>query len=150
MDVGRYTSLSLDGDGYAHISYCDHSYGYLKYAYQDASGWHIQIVDSEGRVGSDTSLALDGSGYAHISYYDQTNAELKYACQDASGWHTQIVDYVGTDADYMGSLGTDTSLALGEDGYPRISYFDIANNDLKYAYAQEQYTVYLPLILRNR
>ena len=107
--------------------------GDLKYIYQDASGWHIHVVDSEGRVGSDTSLALGVGGYAHISYYDQTNAELKYAYQDASGWHTQIVDYVGTDANYMGSLGTDTSLALDGDGYPRISYFDMANKDLKYA-----------------
>jgi len=54
-DVGQYTSLGLDGNGYPHISYCDWSNRYLKYAYQDASGWHIQTVDSEGYVGSYTS-----------------------------------------------------------------------------------------------
>ena len=68
----------------------------LKYAYQDASGWHIQTVDSEGEVGEGTSLALDGNGYPHISYDDETNSDLKYAYRDASGWHSEKVDDAST------------------------------------------------------
>ena len=49
------------GGDYPHISYYDETNADLKYAYRDASGWHIQTVDSEGSVGTSTSLAL-GSG----------------------------------------------------------------------------------------
>jgi hypothetical protein len=51
----------------------------LKYAYQDAAGWHITTVFSHGAIGSYTSLALDGGGYPHISYSDETHGDLKYA-----------------------------------------------------------------------
>ena len=129
--VGEYTSLALDGDGYPHISYYDWSNVDLKYTYQDTSGWHIETVDSEGWVGEYTSLALDGGGYPHISYYDYTNKALKYAYQDAGGWHIEAVDGVGVAHWYWDS---GNSLALGEDGYPHISYYDATNADLKYAY----------------
>ena len=134
-NVGRHTSLALDGSGYAHISYCLYDYiddqcEGLKYAYQDASGWHIQTVDSEGEVGWYTSLALDANGYPHISYHDYgyyDEGALKYAYLDASGWHTQTVDSEE-------GVGRYTSLALDGSGYPHISYLDYTNDDLKYAY----------------
>jgi regulation of enolase protein 1 (concanavalin A-like superfamily) len=129
---GSHTSLALDGDGYPHISYfkpfcCPGPCAPrdLKYAYQDASGWHIETVDSEG--GGSTSLALDGDGYPHISYYDTSNEDLKYAYQDASGWRIETVDSEG-------NVGEDSSLALGGNGYPHISYYDETNYGLKYAY----------------
>jgi hypothetical protein len=76
-----YTSLVLDGGGYPHISYLAfYNYNYtLKYAYQNASGWHIETVD--GADGSFTSLALDGDGYPQISYY---GGDLKYAYRSAA------------------------------------------------------------------
>ena len=127
--VGSSTSLALDGNGYAHISYFDDVNGDLKYAHQDAAGWHLETVDSEGYVGLHTSLALDGGGYAHISYYDYSNYDLKYARQDAAGWHTETVDT------WPGEYGGSTSLALDGGGYAHISYYDASPNyNLKYAH----------------
>ena len=117
------SSLALDESGYPHISYCDRQNDDLKYAYQDASGWHLETVDCEGDVGKSTSLVLDGDGYAHISYLDWGNGDLKYAHQDASGWHIKAVD---ADAE------RDTSLALYRFGHPHVSYYGASA--LKYAY----------------
>jgi len=121
-----HTSLALDEDEYPHISYIDKTNQDLKYAFQDASGWHIQTVDSEGWVGCDTSLALDEAGYPHISYCGHA---LKYAYQDASGWHIETVDSAVN--------VVKPSLALDEDGYPHISYTVESGLDdvyLSYAY----------------
>ncbi|MCU0610715.1 MAG: hypothetical protein MUE60_02870, partial [Candidatus Eisenbacteria bacterium] len=46
---------------------------------EDPTGWHFQIVDSEGDVGRWTSLALDSSYHPHISYYDHGSGDLRYA-----------------------------------------------------------------------
>ena len=94
--VGEFTSLALDGGGYPHISYYNWNYSSLKYAYEDASGWHSnQTVDAQGDVGEYNSLALDEDGYPHISYYHATSSDLKYAYQDATGWHNETVDSGG-------------------------------------------------------
>jgi len=129
-DVGYYTSLALDGDGYAHISYQDGTKRGLRYAHQDAAGWHFQTVDGSGNTGWYTSLALDGDGYPHISYWAVDPGSLCYAWQDATGWYTETVDISGD------NTGGYTSLALDPADHPHISYrFD--HDTLKYAYQAE-------------
>jgi hypothetical protein len=94
-----------------------------------AGEWHVETVDSEGRVGWYTSLALDDNGYLHISYYDRTNESLKYARWDGALWQVETVD----SEEYL-QLGWYTSLALDDSGYPHISYYDHhPNYALKYA-----------------
>jgi catechol 2,3-dioxygenase-like lactoylglutathione lyase family enzyme len=94
----------------------------------DASGWHLEVVDSEGGVGRYTSLALDRQGYPHIGYQDYLKGDLKYAYQDASGWHVETVDTGGAEGRRY------TSLTMDKDDHPHISYYDWDNGDLKYAY----------------
>jgi len=129
-NVGGFTSIALDSNNNPHISYYDYTNGDLKYAYKNASGWHIETVDSEGDVGQSTSIALRKLGLwelPHISYYDYTNGDLKYAYYDGSNWHIETVDSEGC-------VGWQTSIALDSRGYPHISYHDYSNGDLKYAY----------------
>lgn len=135
-DVGKYTSLAIDENGYAHISYYDDSFHDLKYAYQlESGGWLSETVDSTGDVGRYSSLALDEFGYAHISYYDgYPNYNLKYAYYDGSEWVFKKVDE-------SGNVGKYSSLALDSAGSPHISYIEeIQEGDgslvinLKYTY----------------
>jgi hypothetical protein len=58
----------MDGDGYPHISYFDETRREVKYAYQDAAGWHIEDVASGADdPATPTSLVLDGDGYRTLS-----------------------------------------------------------------------------------
>ncbi len=89
-----------------------------------------QTVDSAGDVGRHTSLAIGIAGNPVISYYDSSFTNLKVvhcttpAC---SSWDTpQTVDSAG-------DVGRYTSLAIGVDGNPVISYYDFTNGDLKVA-----------------
>jgi hypothetical protein len=130
-NVGLYASLALDGDGYAHIAYYDIDKGKLKYAHQDASGWHIETLDNQANISESYnsvafSIAIDGNGFAKISYTvgGDLDRELKIADQDAAGWHIQALDNVRAGG---------VSLKLGKDGYARISYAT-AKPALKFAY----------------
>ena len=131
-DVGSHNSLALDILGHPHISYCDSTNSYLKYARWNGASWQIEIVDSapyvDGYVEWFSSLALDTSEHPHISYscpYD--GYHLKYARWDGIAWQIQTVD--------SGSVGWDNSLALDGNGYPHISYRgNYPNNELRYAY----------------
>jgi hypothetical protein len=127
-DVGAYTALALNAEGYAHISYHDVTNDNLMYAYQDVSGWHTETVDSARQVGEYGSLALDGSGYGHVSYYDSKYVLLKHAYKDGSGWHIYPPEMIDE------GVGSYTSIALDGSDYPHISYYDETSYHLKYAY----------------
>ena len=87
--VGRYTSISIDSNDNAHISYYDTTNSDLKYATcssgcTTASNWDKVSVDTSGSVGYYTSIAIDSIDTIHISYFDNTNDDLKYVVLDSS------------------------------------------------------------------
>jgi hypothetical protein len=116
----RYTSLALDSNDYAHISYYFDAIDDLKYARWDGSSWNIENLDTF------SSLALDNNDYPHIGYYDETNDDLKYARWDGSAWNIEKVDWAA-------SVGAYTSLRLDASDRPHISYYNNSAGDLMYA-----------------
>ncbi len=128
--VGGYSSLVLDPLDRSRISYCtvDPPTGIcsaLKYAYQDNGSWAIETVDDTSFAGEFPSLRLDVAAEPHLSYClaEQLGcAELRYSWRKNGVWHAEKV---------ASSVGNESSLALGTDGQPHISYSD--SGTLKYA-----------------
>jgi len=82
--TGYSSSLVIDSQGRAHISYYDITNGNLKYAYFDGSNWHIETVDNQcpgGAYYAADCLALNGWDQPYIVYEDLNNNTLKLAWQ---------------------------------------------------------------------
>jgi len=130
-DVGRYTSLAIGADNNPVISYTDSTNGDLKVAHcgnaSCSAGNTITAVDSTGDVGRYTSLAIGADNNPVISYYDDPNGDLKMihcgneSCTDRNSIRT---------VDVLGNVGLWSSLAIGADSTPKISYYDGTNGDL--------------------
>ncbi len=128
--LGKFASMRIDADDYAHVCYWDETAVALKYATNASGAWVSRTIDSSGGAGQYGSLAIGTDGAIHISYYSQNGNDLKYATNSSGEWTTQVVDAPGTPAT---NAGTFTSIAIGPDGRPHISYIDATNTDLKYA-----------------
>jgi hypothetical protein len=93
----------------------------------------ITIIDSGGIKGDFNSIAVGADGFPVISYLDsstQPNDHLKVAkCSNTAC--TGVITI--TTADSGDTLGYDTSIAIGLDGLPVISYLDGSNKFLKVA-----------------
>jgi FlgD Ig-like domain len=127
--VGFETSIALDAQGQPRISYEDFTNGGLKHASKSSGVWVTETIEANGsQDGRYTSLEIDALGNSRISYYggNTLNGDLKYASYMGGAWTIQLVDSAG-DVAYW------TSLALGEQDEPRISYGDNTKGDLKYA-----------------
>jgi hypothetical protein len=127
---GQEVSLALDSAGFAHISYYQNSQ--IKYVWWDGSQWTTQTVDTITPFSPQLSLALDHNDRPHISYafgdtYENPKDVLKYATNNSGIWEINTVDSGG-------DVGEFNSIAMDNLDHPHISYLDVTNNVLKYAY----------------
>ncbi len=139
-DRGRYTSMAIGADGTVWMAYRDNGAKNLRYARRTPTGaWSNGVADVGGGTSSDcgmfSSIALDGSGNPVIAHYDLAEGTLRVARWSGSAFSGSVVD--------EGVAPTDVEGAVADVGqFPRllisnnveyISYFDVANGDLKLA-----------------
>jgi len=92
----------------------------------------LTTVDGIGDVGYHGSIIVGADGLPIISYYDNNfGAEnLKVAkCTNAACTGVSIL----TVLDSVGTVGQFTSITIGTDGLPVMSYYDFTNRNLKVA-----------------
>jgi len=146
-NVGTWSSMALDSNGYPVVSYVDQTNKNLKLMHcndVNCSGENESIstvVALLSTVDVKTSLVLDTNGYPVISYtiYNGANFDVDLGlvrCNDpnCSGGDESI-----TTPDTAGRIGYWNSLALDSDGYPVIAYQDIDTDDLKLMHCNDLY-----------
>lgn len=121
------TSIQLDRSGSPAIAYYNDRDQQLELASLGASGWSVEVVDSEGDAGRYASLAYDADGVPHISYYVAESLEsgtVRHAWKEPSGW--QIEDVGSLQNIRMGHTGARkiTSLAFDPEGGLHLAYTD--------------------------
>ena len=133
-NVGSYCSITVGTDGFPVISYKEAgSNNHLKVAKCNdlsCSSATINKVDNTGTVGTySTSITIGTDGFPIIAYYSTVNnGELKVVhCSDAScNSSGSVTMTIG-----MGpAWGQYPSLAIGSDGYPVISCYDVYGGGL--------------------
>jgi len=100
--------------------------------YVHSDSWHIEVVDSDGKVGIGTSIALDSKDYPHISYSGENTYQcycIKHAYWNGSSWNKDVVE--NTDNAYQ---AIDTSICINSNDYPYIAYHDYEYCVLKLAH----------------
>jgi hypothetical protein len=137
-DVGQYTSLAIGTDTFPVVSYSDVTNTALKFTHCTnvaCTGFDSPTtLDDAGSVGQYTAVAIGAEGFPVVSYYDVTNAALKlYHCT-----HTACTSGAAMILDNSGvTSGSYTSIAIGTDSLPVISYY--YDGDLRFSQATMMY-----------
>jgi hypothetical protein len=134
INLGQYSSITIGGDGLGLISFYDATFGRLWAGHctnVQCTGFVSNALTAPGIIGKYTSIAIAPDGLGLISYYDDDAggvlvshcAAANCAAADVTGGFDAIVD-----------TGKYTSITIGPDGLPLISYYDGLNFDLKVAH----------------
>ncbi|MDX1995894.1 MAG: Calx-beta domain-containing protein, partial [bacterium] len=134
-DVGRYTSIQLNGSGNPVIAYRAVTGGDLKLAVcanpTCSTAPTITTVNGTNDTGWWASLKLNASGNPVISFYNSTMGNLRTAvCSNPTCSASNTI----RDIDSTGDVGRYTSVEIASSGNPLISYYDFTNGDLKIAF----------------
>lgn len=134
--VGSHSAIALDSHGNPWVSYLDGPNGDMKVARHVGTGgtgcaissWTCLTVDTGGAdtVGSETSIAIDASGTAWVSYHNINQSDMKVARYVGSGGSGCTGGNTAWSCDgvetWDGNGAEETSIVIGPDGKPWISY----------------------------
>ncbi|MGQ0536921.1 MAG: hypothetical protein ACT4PT_12725 [Methanobacteriota archaeon] len=96
-------------------------------------------LDDQAFVQRPTSMTIGTDGLPVVAYHDATFADLKVAkCGNAACSAGNTI----TTVDNIGDVGSYTSIAIGTDGLPVISYADGTSRDLKLAHLANEFGVH--------
>jgi hypothetical protein len=125
-DVGRRSSLALNGVGVPFISYLDQSSGLLKYARAYGTSFSKTYPYTVYHSGLFSSIKVVNNYFPRMAFYDSDNGDLRYGAYNGISWVFKWVDR-------HNDVGQYASLQIGSNGIPQISYYDATSKNLKYA-----------------
>jgi hypothetical protein len=134
-DVGQYTSITTGSDGLGLISYYDVYNADLKVAHCNNMACSSATLTTRyaiGNSGYTSSITIGPDGLGLISFFNQNEGDLKVIhCNNAD---CSIATAGAATLDSNNDIGMYSSITIGADGLPLISYYDVTNGDLKVAH----------------
>ena len=123
-----YIQTGLNHQGELLIAYFAEEREELSIAYLEDDEWVFEVVDGQALV-RDLGMVVMGDSI-HLTYYDLGEGALTYARGEIgeNDWDISILD------ESSPIIGTGISMRVDEGGGIHLSYIDVANNFLKYAY----------------
>ncbi|MEM8897787.1 MAG: T9SS type A sorting domain-containing protein [Bacteroidota bacterium] len=127
-----YIQTGLNQEEELVIAYLAEKREELTVAFQENDEWVFQVVNGQAFV-RDLGIVVIGDSI-HLSYYDLGEGALTYARGELgiNDWDISILD------ESSPIIGTGISMNKDSDGGIHLSYVDVANNFLKYAYRNPQ------------
>lgn len=135
--------LTMDTDDCPHVVYFKHipatypKSHWVKYGYRDEYDvWNISTIAGRSSWSNylgygGVSIGLDYNQTPHVAYYDQSGTKIVYCLKQNGTWWTETVE--GNLGTYPVICYTQMAIALESNFKPCISYYDVTNQNLKYA-----------------
>ena len=131
--VGLFPSISIGVDGLPIISYIDIDSACLKVAHCNNSICNTGSTNNPLFWGQSTKTAISigSDGLPVISFYETVNDNLKVIkCTKIDCSDVRLSTFTGS----LGDGNRSTSITIGMDGFPLISFYDATNGDLLVAH----------------
>jgi hypothetical protein len=133
VGTGKYSSLAIDTEGRAHITYLlqtGSTTGVVRYAVEGADGsWTIEDIAEldairTGFTGARriTSVALATDGTPHVVFSDE--GTMFYGSRSDAGWEVEAVITAGSRP-----LGQLVSMELAADGSAHIAFYEVTDDN---------------------
>jgi len=129
--IGLYSSIALDAEGFAHIIYIRWPYteSAVKMASQNADGWQVETIEEDLEFTYTTGIAILPCGTTLVAYgrnrTDVHDLRFAYKLPDTDTWSILTVD----DSTYVSGI----DMVVEQNGQVHIIYFDETNYILKHA-----------------
>ena len=124
LDVGRFSSIALGADGLPVVSYWDGSSNLKVLHCGDATcetGNTTTVIETPSDDGQSTSIAIGADGLPVVSHWADGGDNLMVVhCGNVACTGDNTV----TAADTAGDVGSYSSITVGADGLPVVSYMD--------------------------
>jgi len=127
IDQGGTPAIAIAPSGLIGVCYLRGNDVRLASSTDNGATWDIETVVTEVTTGNkQPALVYDASSVAHICYCADDTLRYLYG----PSWGQESVDGAPGSAMRRGAY---SSIKIGADGYPRISYYDVYPGDVRYA-----------------